>query len=65
MHADSSTGVDFGLQTRQCLVYWSHSFIVVSWVYGGLTPENFLQLNCQKRQEIATLQDRGDGTSSV
>ena len=25
----SSTGVDFGLQTRQCLAYWSHNYTMV------------------------------------
>ena len=40
MHAPSQDA-DFGLQTRQCVVYWSHGYTMASWGSGGLPPETF------------------------
>ena len=60
-----SIGVGFDLQTRQCLVYWSHSYSILSWESGGLSPEKFSSSEPSTTPESAPLQDRRDRKSSV
>ena len=37
---------------EHCLVYWSPSNTMVLWESGEISPENFLELNCLKRQKM-------------
>ena len=56
-----SKGVGFGLQTLQCLVYWSHNYTIVSWGSGGVPPENVSSVNLSTTSENVPLQDRREG----